>query len=112
MKKSRKLCSVISFILMIQLCLVNSVVAAETKQIFGGKCWCDSDMFAYVKNNKLYLTGSDAASLDDYECYKGETVKTFFEGKGINMIAANTKNVAMIKKNKVAYGLGKIKIMR
>ena len=134
------------------------------KNIYGGKCWCDSDMFAYVKNNKLYLTGSAAASPDDYECYKSETVKIFFEGKGnkikevvcgecdgygnsnifvlmkdgsvwgmggnkyktlsnskqkyyydfikiipkgVNKIAANTKNVAMIKKNGSLYVWGK-----
>lgn len=134
------------------------------KNIYGDKCWCDSDMFAYVKNNKLYLTGSAAACPDDYECYKGETVKTFFKGKGnkirevvcgecdgygksnifvlmkdgsvwgmgsnkykmlsnskqkyyydfikiipkgVNMIAANTKNVAIIKKDGCLYVWGK-----
>lgn len=135
------------------------------KNIAGSKCWCDSDMFAYVKNNKLYLTGYAAASPNGYECYKNETVKTFFEGKGnkikevvcgqcdgygksnifvlmkdgsvwgmgdnkckmisdakqkyyhdfikiipkgVKMIAANSKNVAMIKKNDSLYVWGKI----
>ena len=134
------------------------------KNIYGSKCWCDSDMFAYVKNNNLYLTGSAAASPNDYECYKNETVKTYFQGKGneikevvcgecdgygksnifvlmkdgsvwgmgnnkckmlsdskqkyyydfiniipkgVKKIAANSKNVAMIKKNGSLYVWGK-----
>ena len=121
-------------------------------------------MFAYVKNNNLYLTGSAAASPNDYECYKNETVKTYFQGKGneikevvcgecdgygksnifvlmkdgsvwgmgnnkckmlsdskqkyyydfiniipkgVKKIAANSKNVAMIKKNGSLYVWGK-----
>ncbi len=134
------------------------------KNIYGSKCWCDNEMFAYVKNNNLYLTGSAAVSPNDYECYKTETVKTFFEGKGneikevvcgladgytksnifvlmedgsvwgmgnnkckmlsntkqeyyydfikiipkgVKKIAANSKNVAMIKKNGSLYVWGK-----
>lgn len=136
---------------------------AVQKNIDGSRCWCDDDMFAYVQDDKLYLTGSAAASPGD-ECYKNETVKAFFEGKGNeikevvcgkcdgygksnifvlmkdgsvwgmgsnkckmisdskqkyypdfikiipkggNMIAANSNNVAMIKKNGSLYVWGK-----
>lgn len=52
------------------------------QKVHGSKCWCDSDMFAYVKNNSLYITGSAVAPPTNYECYKNETVKTFFQGEG------------------------------
>lgn len=51
------------------------------------KCWSDSDMFAYVKDNNLYITGW-ALTFDtrdgqhSQECYQRENVRCFFEGKG------------------------------
>lgn len=51
------------------------------------KCWGDTDMFAYVKGNKLYITG-EALKFDtrdnktSRECCERENVKSYFEGKG------------------------------
>lgn len=44
------------------------------------RCWSDEGMFAYVKDNRLYITGvviSQARSCREYE-----TLQSFFEGKG------------------------------
>lgn len=44
------------------------------------KCWSDEGMFAYVKDNRLYITGmviNQARRCRDYE-----TQQSFFEGKG------------------------------
>ena len=51
------------------------------------KCWSGKEMFAYVKNNNLYITGRaltfDARdSQNSQECYQRENIKCFFEGKG------------------------------
>lgn len=47
--------------------------------------WGDNRMFAYVKNNNLYITGDIIGSLfgkAGEDCYKYDTVQTYFEGKG------------------------------
>ena len=51
------------------------------------KCWSSEDMFAYVKDNNLYITGwaltFDARDKQNSKkCYQRENVKCFFEGKG------------------------------
>ncbi len=134
------------------------------KKVYRGRCWSDNEMFAYVKNNRLYITGDAAIPPEGFECYQYDTVKMFFEGKadkikevvcgkcdgygnsnifvlmkdgsvwgmgdnrnkmlsdskqkyypdfikiipkGVKMIAANSKNVAIIKKNGSLYVWGK-----
>lgn len=51
------------------------------------KCWGDTDMFAYVKENKLYITGwalkfDTRDKKNSRECYERQNVKSYFEGKG------------------------------
>lgn len=139
----------------------NEVVQEKVSR---SKCWSDNDMFAYVNNNSLYITGCAAIPPGGSECYQYDTVKMFFEGKaneikevvcgecdgygnsnifvlmkngsvwgmgsnknkmlsqsdnkyysdfikiipgGVKSIAANSKNVAMIKKNGSLYVWGK-----
>lgn len=60
----------------------NQVVLERVK-----KCWGDTGLFAYVKGNRLFITGQ-ALRFDvrdrknPRECYKRETVKGYFEGRG------------------------------
>lgn len=60
----------------------NKVVLKNVK-----KCWGDTDLFAYIKDNKLYITGG-ALKFDtrdkknSRECYERQNVKSYFEGKG------------------------------
>ena len=50
------------------------------------KTWGDNNMFAYVKNNKLHITGEIISYLTGKdECYQCDTVQTFFEGQGNNI---------------------------
>lgn len=44
------------------------------------KCWSDEGMFAYVKDNRLYITGMVINQAR--KCNKYETCQSFFEGKG------------------------------
>ncbi len=49
------------------------------------KTWGNNNMFAYVKNNTLYITGSIMGELvrkTGDGCYKYDTVRAFFEGRG------------------------------
>ena len=49
------------------------------------KSWGNNNMFAYVKNNTLYITGSIMGKLvrkTGDGCYKYDTVRAFFEGRG------------------------------
>lgn len=58
---------------------INKVVETNVQNT-----WGDNNMFAYVKNNNLYITGEIIGSLFGIEgdCYKYDTVQTYFEGKG------------------------------
>lgn len=44
------------------------------------KCWSDEGMFAYVKDNRLYITGQ--VLNQQRRCKDYETQQSFFEGKG------------------------------
>ena len=49
------------------------------------KSWGNNNMFAYVKNNTLYITGGIMGELvgkGGEDCYKYDTVRTYFEGRG------------------------------
>ena len=49
------------------------------------KSWGNNNMFAYVKNNTRYITGEIMGELvrkTGDGCYKYDTVRTYFEGRG------------------------------
>lgn len=58
---------------------INKVMETDVENT-----WSGNDMFAYCKDNRLYITGPIIAALtghtDDEYCYKYDTVKTYFEG--------------------------------
>ena len=59
---------------------INQVVETDVE-----KTWGNNNMFAYVKNNTLYITGSIMGELvrkTGDGCYKYDTVRAFFEGRG------------------------------
>ncbi len=56
-------------------CYQQELVAKNVK-----KCWSDEGMFAYVKDNRLYITGEIISQGKD--CPDYETQQSFFEGKG------------------------------
>ena len=67
--------------------VVNKIVQRD---INVKRCWHDSDMFAYVKNNTLYVTGMVAQPYvpsleEELECYQYDTVRQFFQGKADNI---------------------------
>lgn len=92
----------------------------ECKQSFGKyknqivEKGVDSDMLAYVKNNRLYLTGYAAIPPKDGECYKYKTVRSFFEGKGnkIKEVVCGKfdgygiSNVFVLMKDGSVWGMG------
>ena len=64
--------------------VVNKIVE---RNLNPKKCWSDSGMFAYVKNNNLYITGYSASPYvsqkhDQLECFQYEKPRMFFQGKG------------------------------
>lgn len=52
------------------------------RKVNGNRCWYDKDMFAYVKNNRLYITGEIID--DSYEmCCGGSKERSFSMGRQI-----------------------------
>ncbi len=97
---------------------VNKIVQRELNV---KKCWHDMDMFAYVKNNTLYVTGIAATpynpSTPDHEepaCYEYDTVRQFFQGRanGIRDVVcgedcgAYGNNIFVLMKDGSVWGMG------
>lgn len=72
-----------------QTCERESIHQVRNKAVLKDvkKCWGDTDMFAYVRENRLYITGG-ALKFDvrdkknSKRCHERETVKSYFEGRG------------------------------
>ena len=81
------------------------------------KAWGNNDMFAYVKNNKLFITGRIMGELvgkGDEKCYKYNTVQTFFDGKGnqIKQVICGENyvtgsNIFVLMKDGSVWGIGR-----
>lgn len=90
---------------------INKVVETNVE-----KTWGDNNMFAYVKNNNLYITGEIIGSLlgkAGEDCYKYDTVQTYFEGKGnqIKQVICGENfmgcNIFVLMKDGSVWGIGK-----
>lgn len=74
-------------------------------------------MFAYVKNNKLFITGGIMGELvgkGEEDCYKYNTVQTFFDGKGnqIKQVICGENyvtgcNIFVLMKDGSVWGIGR-----
>lgn len=80
------------------------------------KSWGDNEMFAYVKNNTLHITGLIIGLLmgKGGECYKYDTVQTYFEGRGDQikqvvccMDFATKCNIFVLMQDGSVWGIGR-----
>ena len=81
------------------------------------KAWGNNNMFAYVKNNKLFITGGIMGELvgkGEEDCYKYNTVQTFFDGKGnqIKQVICGENyvtgcNIFVLMKDGSVWGIGR-----
>lgn len=80
------------------------------------KCWSGNNMFAYVKDNNLYITGW-ALKFDtrdrrhSEECCQRENVRCFFEGKGNQIkqvVCGNDRDyiIFVLLKDGSVWGMG------
>jgi len=72
------------------------------------KCWSDSGIFAYVRNNNLIVTGGVLGSAYSEECYEDNTKRTFFRGKGdqVKQVVSGNYNVFVLMKDGSVWGMG------
>lgn len=80
------------------------------------KCWSGNDMFAYVKDNNLYITGwalkfDTRDEHNSRECYQRDNVKCFFEGKGNQVkqfVCGNDRDylIFVLLKDGSVWGIG------
>ena len=82
------------------------------------KCWSDSGMFAYVKNNNLYMTGvamiPEKSPDDRIECWQYDKPRVFFQGKanGIKEVVCGEadglygNNFFVLMKDGSVWGMG------
>ncbi len=81
------------------------------------KSWGNNNMFTYVKNNALYITGSIMGELvrkTGDGCYKYDTVQTYFEGRGnqIQQVVccqdfASGCNIFVLMQDGSVWGIGR-----
>lgn len=73
------------------------------------KTWGDNRMFAYVKNNNLYITGEVISGiLGDDECYGHNSVQTYFKGRGsqIKQVVCGDNNIFVLLNDGSVWGIG------
>lgn len=73
------------------------------------KTWGNNRMFAYVKNNNLYITGEVISGIFwDDRCYGHNSVKTFFKGKGsqIKQVVCGDYNIFVLMNDGSVWGMG------
>lgn len=74
-----------------------------------GKTWGNNEMFAYVKNNNLYITGEVISGMFwDDECYGHNSVQTYFKGRGrqIKQVVCGDNNIFVLMKDGSVWGIG------
>lgn len=85
--------------------LYNKVVKKNV-----GKTWGNNDMFAYIKNNNLYITGQIISNIfgDDNKCYGQNSVQTYFKGRGsqIKQVVCGENNIFVLMKDGSVWGIG------
>lgn len=83
---------------------INKVVEKNV-----GKTWGNNNMFAYVKNNNLYITGEIISGIfGDDECYGHNSVQTYFKGKGsqIKQVVCGDYNIFVLMNDGSVWGIG------
>lgn len=73
------------------------------------KTWGNNGMFAYVKNNNLYITGTVISGIFwNYKCYGHNSVKTYFKGKGsrIKQVVCGDYNIFVLMNDGSVWGMG------
>lgn len=80
------------------------------------KCWSGNNMFAYVKDNNLYITGwalmfDTTDGKRSRECCRRENVRCFFEGKGdqvSQVVCGNDRDymIFVLLKDGSVWGIG------
>lgn len=84
---------------------INKVVKRNV-----GKTWGNNYMFAYIKNNNLYITGEIISGIfgDDNKCYGQNSVQTYFKGRGsqIKQVVCGENNIFVLMKDGSVWGIG------
>lgn len=84
---------------------VNKVVERNV-----GKTWGNNSMFAYIKNNNLYITGEVISDIfgDDNKCYGQNSVRTYFKGRGsqIKQVVCGNNTIFVLMKDGSVWGIG------
>lgn len=81
------------------------------KRVIGNvtRTWGDNEMFAYVKNNNLYITGEVISGIfNNDQCYGHDTVLACFKGRGkqVKQVVCGDYNIFVLLNDGSVWGIG------